>query len=174
MATTYSRTSTEFSDAKADERNFAKYISYNVNPDKVTPEALKKWDDAAKKRQSTVEGIRYLDLDQVEGAPYIDFVYMWSGSENGPNHPEHAHDWGEVFGFIGTGGRGNTSDLGGDIEFWLGGEKYIISKSSLVWVPPGLKHCPIQFLRIDRPFILFTLGMTREYSLMSSGDSPDE
>jgi mannose-6-phosphate isomerase-like protein (cupin superfamily) len=168
MATSYSRTPTEFSDAKATERNNAKYISYNVNPQKVSPETLKKWDELGKKNQSTVEGMRYLDLDQVEGAPYIDFVYLWSGSEKGPNHPEHAHDWGEVFGFIGTGGRGNTSDLGGEIEFWLGGEKYLITKSSLVWVPPGLKHCPIQFNRIDHPFILFTLGMTRKYSLMSN------
>ncbi len=174
MATSYSRTATEFSDAKAEERNYAKYISYNVNPEKVSPETTKKWDELAKKNQSTVEGTRYLDLDQVEGAPYIDFVYLWSGSEKGPNHPEHAHDWGEVFGFIGTGGRGNTSDLGGEIEFWLGGEKYLITKSSLVWVPPGLKHCPIQFISIDRPFILFTLGMTREYTLMSSDDSSDE
>jgi hypothetical protein len=82
--------------------------------------------------------------------------------------PEHAHDWGEVFGFIGTGGRCNTGDMGGEIEFWLGGEKYLIAKSSLVWVPPGLKHCPIQFNRIDHPCILFTLGMTRKYSLMSN------
>ena len=170
MATSYSRTPTDFSDAKADERNHAKYFSYSVNPEKISGPKVDKWDEEAKKRQSTVDGTRYLDLDSVEGAPYIDFVYLWSGSENGPNHPEHAHDWGEVFGFIGTGGRGNTGDLGGEIEFWLGGEKYVISKSSLVWVPPGMKHCPIQFLSIDRPFILFTLGMTREYTLMAADE----
>ncbi len=164
MVTSYSRTPSEFSDEHADERNYEKLISYGVNPDKISPETLKKWDDGAKKRDSTVEGMRYLDLDSAEGAPYIDFVYLWSGDEKGPNHPEHSHDWGEIFGFIGT-DRNDVTDLGGEIEFWLGGEKYLFTKSSLVWVPPSLKHCPIQFNRIDRPFILFTLGMTREYTL---------
>lgn len=164
MATTYSRTPTEFNDKHADERKYEKLISYGVNPEKISPETLKKWDDEAMKRDSTVEGMRFLDLDSVEGAPYIDFVYLWQGSEKGPNHPEHSHDWGEIFGFIGT-NRENVHDLGGEIEFWLDGEKHLFTKSSLVWVPPGLKHCPIQFNGIDRPFILFTLGMTREYSL---------
>lgn len=164
MATSYSRTATEFNDEHAAERNNEKLISHGVNPEKISPETLKKWDDEGKKRQSTVEGTRLLDLDSVEGAPYIDFVYLWSGDEKGPNHPEHSHEWGEVFGFIGT-NRDDVNDLGGEIEFWLGGEKYLFTKSSLVWVPPGLKHCPIQFNRIDRPFILFTLGMTREYTL---------
>jgi mannose-6-phosphate isomerase-like protein (cupin superfamily) len=168
MATSYSRTATKFKDEKAAERNFAKYISYNVNPDKVSEETLRKWDEMGKKRQSTVDGDRLLDLDSVDGAPYIDFVYLWKGSEKGPNHEEHAHDWGEVFGFIGT-NREDPSDLGGELEFWLGGEKYLITRSSLVWVPPRVKHCPIQFNRIDRPYILFTLGMTRKYSLMPSG-----
>ncbi len=167
IETSYSRTATQFSDEHSAERNYEKLISYGVNPEKVSPEALKAWDDMAKKRQSTVEGIRFLDLDSVEGAPYIDFVYLWKGSEKGPNHPEHAHEWGEVFGFIGT-NRDDVNDMGGEIEFWLDGEKHLFTKSSLVWVPPNLKHCPIQFNRIDRPFILFTFGVTRKYSLISS------
>ena len=142
-------------------------IGVDVNPDKVSPETLKRWNEMGKKNQSTVEGDRLLDLDSVEGAPYIDFVYLWKGSEKGPNHPEHAHDWGEVFGFIGT-NREDPRDLGGELEFWLNGEKYLITKSSLVWVPPNLKHCPIQFNRIDRPYILFTLGMTRKYTKIDS------
>jgi len=165
MATSYSRTPTEFKRDKEQERNFAKYVSYDVNPEKVSPETLKKWDELGKKNSSTVEGMRFLDLDGVEGAPYIDFVRLWKGSEKGPNHPEHAHDWGEAFGFIGMNPEADPGDLGGEIEFWLNGEKHLITKSSLIWVPPSLKHCPIQFNRIDRPFLLFTLGMTRKYSL---------
>ncbi len=169
LATSYSRTATDFKKDKASERRHAKYISYDVNPDKVSPEFKKKWDELSRKNRSTVEGMRLMDLDSVEGAPYIDFVWLWKGSEKGPNHPEHAHDWGEVFGFIGTKGRDNPRDLGGEIEFWLDGEKHLITKSSLVWVPPGLKHCPIQFNRIDNPILLFTFGMTRKYSLLPEG-----
>jgi len=168
LETSYSRTATEFKRDMESARNYAKYISYDVNPNKVSPETLKKWDELSKKNQSTVEGLRLMDMDSIEGAPYIDFVWIWEGSEKGPNHPEHAHDWGEVFGFIGTDARNNPQDLGAEIEFWLDGEKHLITKSSLVWVPPGLKHCPIQFLRTDRPFLLFTFGLTRNYTLLQA------
>jgi len=168
MATSYSRTATEFRTDKASERNYARYISYDVNPDKVSPETMKKWDEAARKRSSTVEGMRLMDLDRVEGAPYIDFVWMWKGSEKGPSHAEHAHEWGETFGFIGTKGREKPRDLGAEIEFYLDGEKHLITQSSLIWVPPGLKHCPLQTNRIDTPILVFTMGMTRKYSTIPS------
>lgn len=166
-------TSSQAGGAPPDDPNASgKYqvLSYDVNSEKISPETLKKWDELGKKNQSTVEGTRFLDLDNVEGAAYIGFVMLWEGSEKGPNHPEHAHDWGEVFGFIGMNPEKDPYDLGGEMEFWPDGEKHLITKSSLVWVPPGLKPCPIQFNRIDSPFLLFTLGMTRKYSLIKEGD----
>ncbi len=164
MATKYSRTPTQFTDAKAAERNYAKYISYGVNPNKLAPKKAQ----ADPKRISTVEATRLLDLDSVEGAPYIDFVWLWKGSENTPNHPEHSHDWAEIFGFVGTGGQKDPYNLDGELELWLGGEKNLITKSCLLYVPPNLKHCPFQFNRIDRPILLFTIGMTRKYTLTPS------
>lgn len=166
LATEYSMAPTEFSEDRSEERNYAKYFSYGVNPDKVSPEAMKEREERHKRTQSTVESTRLLDLDSVEGAPYVDFVWLWEGSEKGPNHEEHSHEWGEVFGFVGSQGPSNPTELGGEIEFWLDGEKHLITKSCLVWVPPNLKHCPIQFNRIDQPFLLFTIGMTREYTLL--------
>ena len=130
MATKYSRTATQFSDAKAAERNYAKYISYDVNPNKVAPKKQEGATETATKRVSTVESTRLLDLDSVEGAPYIDFVWLWKGSENTPNHPEHSHDWGEIFGFVGTMGQKDPNNLNGEMELWLGGEKHLITKAA--------------------------------------------
>ena len=171
MATEYSRTATEFQDDKGAERNYAKYISYEVNPNKVSPESRKRTAERRAKTNSTVESTRLLDLDAIEGAPYIDFVWLWKGSEQGPNHQAHSHDWGEVFGFVGTKGQQDPHNLGGEMELWLGGEKHLLTKSCLVYVPPGLEHCPLQFNRIDSPILLFTIGMTREYTLTSSEDA---
>ncbi|MBN2318510.1 MAG: hypothetical protein JXR49_05505 [Acidobacteria bacterium] len=170
MATEYSMTPTEFSKEKSAERNYEKNISYGVNPDKVSPEAVKYWEELHAKIESTVEGTRLLDLDSVEGAPYVDFVWIWGGSEKGPNHEEHSHDWGEIFGFVGTLGPENPRELNGEIEFWLDSEKHLITRSCLVYVPPGMKHCPIQFNRIDNPILLFTIGMTQEYTLQSASN----
>ena len=170
MATKYSRTATQFSTAKAAERNYAKYISYDINPKKAppkaaSPEAAKKAAEAREKSGSTIESTRLLDLDMVEGAPYIDFAWLWKGSEKAPTHPEHAHDWGEVFGYVGSVGQKDPRSLGGEVEFWLGGEKHVLTKSCIVWIPPGVKHCPVRFARIDQPMLWFTIGTTQKYSL---------
>ncbi len=151
-------------DTKSAERNFEKYISYDVNPSKVSPEAVKRMEERNRKIGSTVKGTRLLDLDKVEGSFYTDFVWLWKGSAKGYSEEEHSHDFDEVLGFIGSRGQKEPNDLGSEIEVWLGGEKHLINKSCLIWVPRGLKHCPIRFNRIDYPVLFFTVGNTAKYS----------
>jgi quercetin dioxygenase-like cupin family protein len=158
----YGRTATKFSEDKAAERNFAKYISYNVNPKKAPPsdpESKKKMAENRQQSGSTIESVRILDLDSVEGAPYIDFVWMYKGFEKNTTHPEHAHEWGEIFGYIGSVGQSDPHSLGGEVEMWMNGEKHVLSKSCLVWIPPNLPHCPVRFARIDKPLLWFTIGI---------------
>ena len=159
----YTRTPTPFSDAKAAERNYEKYISYGVNPVKLppeegTPEAAKMAEMRAQSG-STVVSTRLLDLDRVEGAPYIDFAWLYEGHEKKVTHPEHSHDWGEIFGYVGAAEQADPRDLGGEVEFWIQGEKRTLTKSCLVWIPPAIPHCPVRFARIDRPILWFTIGI---------------
>ena len=158
----YEAAATEFNDTKAAERNFAKYISYNVNPKKAPPtdpDARRKMEEMRQKSGSTIESARILDLDSVQGAPYIDFVWMYKGYEKNTTHPEHAHEWGEIFGFIGSVGQNDLHSLGGEVEFWVDGEKHVLHKSCLVWIPPNLPHCPVRFAQIDKPILWFTIGI---------------
>ena len=160
----YKRTPTEFIDAKAAERNCAKYFSYYVNPKMVPPkadsaEAKSKSEEARQESGSTIKASGLLNLNSIEGAPYIQFAWLYSGSEAKPTHPEHAHDWGEVFGYIGDAGREDPYGPMGEVEFWVGGEKFVLTKSCLVWMPPNLPHCPVRFARIDKPILWFTLGV---------------
>ncbi len=160
----YKRTPTEFTEAKAAERNYAKYFSYYVNPKKIPPkadsaEAKSKTEEARQDSGSTIKASGLLNLNSIEGAPYIQFAWLYSGSEAKPTHPEHAHDWGEVFGYIGDAGQENPYGPMGEVEFWVGGEKYVLTKSCLVWMPPNLPHCPVRFARIDKPILWFTLGV---------------
>jgi mannose-6-phosphate isomerase-like protein (cupin superfamily) len=164
MATKYSRTPTKFDNSKSAERNFAKYISYDVNPSKVSAEAVKQMAAMNKKIGSSVAGTRLLDLDKVEGSFYTDFAWLWKGSAKGNSEVEHSHDFDEVIGFIGTKGQKRPHDLGGEMEVWLAGEKHLINQSCLIWVPRGLKHCPIRFNRVDSPILFFTVGKAEKYS----------
>jgi len=98
-----------------------------------------------------------------KGSPYTEAVWLWPAAA-GPNggFPQHVHDHDEVLGFFGT-DTGKVLDLGGEIEFWLENEKYLLTKSCLIFVPKGMKHCPIVFRRIDRPIFHFLIVTGGEY-----------
>lgn len=78
----------------------------------------------------------------------------------------HRHDFDELLGTFGTYYK-NPHDLGGEIEFWLGGEKHIMTKSFIVFIPKGLIHGPIKFNCIYRPMFCFDTGKGREYHSVS-------
>jgi hypothetical protein len=99
-------------------------------------------------------------LDKQEGAPQTEFVWLWKGSAKGNSEPEQTHDFGKVIGFFGSKGQSDWSNLGGEMEVWLGGEKQLITRTCLIYIPPGMKHGPIKFNRIDSPILFFTFGMT--------------
>jgi mannose-6-phosphate isomerase-like protein (cupin superfamily) len=81
--------------------------------------------------------------------------------------PMKHDDFAEVFLFLGTNPEDN-SDLGGEVDFWLGegeeAEKYTITKTSCVYVPPGVVHCPIYFREVTAPIVMVVLANIREYS----------
>lgn len=66
----------------------------------------------------------------------------------------HKHDYEEIFLFLGT-DPGDTTDLGAEVEFWLGEgserDKVIINTSSSIYVPPGLAHFPQIWRNVVRP-----------------------
>ena len=78
----------------------------------------------------------------------------------------HAHEFDEVFLFIGTDAH-DTLNLGGEVEFWLGegeeAEKFMLNKASSVFVPAGVVHNPIYYRRVDRPFIQAVIAPVEEY-----------
>ena len=74
----------------------------------------------------------------------------------------HSHDFDEVIGFAGT-DRRHPRDLGGEIEFLIGGERHTITKTCLIFVPKGVEHCPITLKRIDTPIFMFEAANDPKY-----------
>ena len=74
----------------------------------------------------------------------------------------HSHDFDEVIGFGGT-NRNYPRELGGEIEFLMGGEKHIITQTCLIFVPKGVLHCPVTFNRIDTPIFMFEAANNPNY-----------
>jgi uncharacterized cupin superfamily protein len=153
------------------ELKYAKNIITDTKP--MSPDIIQKAQAMRKKSGSTVKSTRLLWMDDetAKGAFYMEYVWLWGGRSGGSTELPHAHDFDEVLGFVGTNGD-DPNDLGGEIELWLDDEKYALRSSCLVFVPKGVKHCPLMFNRIDSPILFFTIGNGGMYG-RSSEDKMD-
>ncbi len=139
----------------ADNSKYGKYIVTDLKQN--IAEAA--WTPANIKRAGKGRGGRLLWLDGavVPGAFYVETVWLLPGGPSSEPTKAHKHDFDEVLCFFGT-NMDDPHDLGGEIELWLGDEKHVITKSSIVFVPKGLMHCPLTVKRVDRPIFEFTTG----------------
>jgi mannose-6-phosphate isomerase-like protein (cupin superfamily) len=69
-----------------------------------------------------------------------------------------------MIGFIGGCGRKDERGIAGDITMKIGTEQHKIIKSSLVYVPPGVDHCPVEFKNMTKPVLLFTVGNAKKWT----------
>lgn len=104
--------------------------------------------------------ILYLDDNMIKGSFYSEC--MWFHTASDVKVEAHTHDVEEVLGFIGSDPR-DYHDLCGEIEFWLGDEKHLLTKSCLLFVPKGLKHSPMVLRRIDKPIFHFSILRSEVY-----------
>ena len=79
--------------------------------------------------------------------------------------PPHAHPFDEFLFFIG-GDPKNVGDFGAVIEMALGEEWEInvIDTTSIVYLPAGLQHCPINVKKVDKPFWFGHIMLSPTYS----------
>lgn len=108
--------------------------------------------------------VLFLDSEVVPGAFYVETVWEQVRPGDPPRAPTeaHTHDYDEVLGFFGT-DLERPHDLCGEIEFWIGDEKHVLTKSCLIFIPKGLSHCPLIVRRTDRPIFEFTTFAGKMY-----------
>jgi hypothetical protein len=151
------------------ELKYAKYIITEPKP--FAPEIQKKLEAEQATRKSTVKSTRLMSVDDevVEGFFYVDCNWLWSGSAEDTAEEPHAHDFDEVIGFVGS-NRDDPHDLGGEITIWLDDKKEVLTKSCLIFVPAGTRHCPILFNRIDKPIFFVTISPSGKYTRVGEGE----
>lgn len=106
-----------------------------------------------------------LNENIIKGGLYTDIVWLWQkhGSKGYETEISHSHDFDEILAFMGS-RRENPKDLNAEIEFWLGDEKYLITKTCVIYAPRNVPHCPLVFHRIDSPVLFFTVGNGTNYT----------
>jgi hypothetical protein len=117
--------------------------------------------EALKTTGDTRTAMAYIDDDVFKGAFYCECVWFWKGMEK-PEVEAHTHPFDEVITFFGT-NPDDPEDLCGEVEIWLEDEKFTLTKSCLIFVPKGMKHCPLHIKRVDRPIFHFTAGPSSTY-----------
>lgn len=127
-----------------------KTSKYIINELKI-PESKKKISSEYEKYATR---ILWLDDKVVEGAFHMNTAWYLNAATTLENVP-HVHDSNEIIGFFGNHPE-DPYDLGGEIEFWMEDEKHVLTRSSLIFVPEGMKHCPLILRRVDRPIFHFT------------------
>jgi hypothetical protein len=78
----------------------------------------------------------------------------------------HAHDFDEFLIFTGTDPQ-DMKEFPAEVELCLGEdcEKYAITEPTVFYIPRGLRHCPLNFRRIDKPIAYWNIFFSPNYSL---------
>ena len=137
-------------------RKYEKYIQTDLKLPKATEEK-----DKEMGYNERATRILWLEDEIMEGAFSVICSWYWKATEE-EGSPSHTHDFDEVIGFLGN-DPDNPQDLGGEVEFWMEDEKYLLTKSCLIYCPKGLRHCPLRVTRVDRPFMFLAMSVTGKY-----------
>jgi hypothetical protein len=145
-----------------------KYAKNIITEDLMPPqpdEAVKMMEDQAKAGK-TLDRTLLLGIQDsiLKGAFFAGCEWLWGLTGDGPVSIElpHSHDFDEIIGFAGS-DRRHPRDLGGEIDFHMGDEIYTLTKTCLIFIPRGVKHCPVVFKRIDTPIFMFEAGNNTLY-----------
>jgi quercetin dioxygenase-like cupin family protein len=104
-----------------------------------------------KGRQSPV--MTYMSNQLVPGCNiYIELGWIYGLPEPNPHIFEHSHDYEEIVLHIG-GNPDNLEDLGGEIEYYVGGQPLTFDKTTAIYVPRGVKHGPVIWKKFRKPHI---------------------
>jgi hypothetical protein len=92
--------------------------------------------------------------DLVPGSnTYIEVGWIWEMPEPNPHIFEHSHArHNEIVLHLG-GDYNNPEDLGGEIEFTIGGESLVFDTTAALFVPAGVKHGPVIWKKVRRPHL---------------------
>ncbi len=130
------------------ESKYGKYIVTEL----IVPEEKKRIAAAYSKYATR---ILWMDENVVPGAFHMNTAWYLNAAATLEDRP-HVHDADEIIGFFGN-DADNPYDLGGELEIWIEDEKHVVDKSAMIFVPAGVKHCPLTLKRVDRPIFHFTI-----------------
>jgi hypothetical protein len=133
---------------KGDGTKYGKYVVSDL----IMPESKHKIDADYRKYASR---ILWLDDTVAEGAFHMNTAWYLKPGPTLEDRP-HSHDTDEIIGFFGSDSE-DQHNLNGEVEIWLEDEKHVIDRTTMIFVPAGMMHCPLVINRVDKPIFHFTI-----------------
>ena len=136
---------------------YGKYVVQELKAPPFSPgfaEIYKQWG----------ERLLWIEGNVVPGAFQMNMTWYHHAPDMRPlyKHDEHVHDFDELIGFIGS-NPDDPYDLGGVIEVGINGELHRLTKSSMIFMPGGMKHLPLSIISLERPILHFSISMNPVY-----------
>ncbi|WP_448952288.1 hypothetical protein [Labrys neptuniae] len=99
-----------------------------------------------------------------QSASPIHMTYTWNTELDKPQQwvAEHYHDYDEILIWTGSDPQ-NPRDLGAEMYLEIEGEGRTITTSGSIFIPAGVKHCPLWINRCWRPFTFSALSLAPIY-----------
>ena len=116
--------------------------------------------EAAERYAKFAKRILWMDEDIVDRAFQMNCSWHLKPTTSGPQG--HTHDADEIIGFFGS-NPDDPYDLGAEIEFWIEDEQFMLTRTCMIFVPGGMKHCPLILRKVNRPVFHFTTVNTGKY-----------
>ena len=139
----------------------SKYGKYLTNDFVIQGYQMKKPDDGGEAGQVpkrlAFDGTEHWGLNYWMRLTYITAPFKM---EQTP----HSHEYDQCAHFYG-GDLNDVEDFQAEVWFYLGeeGEKQVITRPTVVYIPKGLMHCPLTFVRVDKPIVFQNVCFTDEY-----------
>jgi hypothetical protein len=137
---------------------YSKYIVYDSKPNRYNPNEGRT--DAPP--PDSMQDVMYIDEEYPKGAFFTSSGWHMKSYPHLISGRRHVHDFDEIVQLIGA-DPNNPKELGGEVEFWLEDEKFIITKSCAIFIPKGMKHCPMIIKRVDKPFFSSLFALAGKY-----------
>ena len=140
-----------------EEGKYSQYVVQTLQCPQTGDEAFQQMYSRFAKR------ILWMDGNVVPGAFQMNTAWYCAVPERDPIFPEHTHPEDELIGFFGSDPE-NPYELNAEIEVALDGERRLLTKSTMLFIPGGLPHMPRRILRVDKPVFHFSIIAGSEYN----------
>ena len=108
------------------------------------------------------ERVLWIDGNLVPGAFQMNVSWYKEVPALDPVFAAHSHESAEIIGFFGS-DPDDSHELHGEIHVILDCEEHVLTRSSLVFLPPGLPHA-VRVQRVDRPFFHYSVVTESHYN----------